>query len=177
MEYLIFLVLKHRHCYHIIKTKNMFFLFIILFSLRFLFYIGKWCGRENNVMFYRVWNFIIFFTSCVLFLRIFFAILWETYPMKSTHGIVGSCTTFDDYFHRGARLRVTESKEEGSRLVLSVLHNATWYPLFRSRTAKPRMYMFVNDAAWYSYVFVSYCFCNLLQCLRKCVHGTQMETV
>jgi len=162
MEYLIFLVFKHRHCYHIIKMKNTFSFSFLLFCYAFRFLLEN-SDRENNMMFYRVSNFIIFlrhaFCFCAYFSRFCEKLVrWKIlvgWSVQVLHGIRRLFSSRREIANYGER-------EEGSRLILSRLHNALWYSLFRSREVKPRVLItFVNNAVtWYGYVFVSYCFCN-----------------
>lgn len=116
-------------------------------------------------MFYRVSNFIIFFY------------VMHFVSAHVFHDFVENLSD-EDYSSRWSRLarhptiifiavrdcELQRAREEGSRLVLSGLHNAMRLPPFSiSRSKMPRMYTFVNKCRrviWLRYVFVSYCFCN-----------------
>lgn len=132
-------------------------LFCSDYAIRFL--------SENSMVVKIIWCFIAFqillchtFCFCPYFSRFCEKLVrWRIlvgWSVRVLHDIRRLFSTRREIASYGER-------EEGSRLVLSGLHNATRCPLFRSHGAKPRMYTFVNDtAAWYGYVFVSYCFCN-----------------
>lgn len=85
MEYSIFLVLKYRHCYHIIKMRNTFFFLIILFGLRFFLLVNstrKECDRLSRFKFYNIFFYMscVFFCFCAYFSRF----SEELRPMKNT---------------------------------------------------------------------------------------------
>lgn len=85
--------------------------------------------------------------------------------------------TSDDYFHRDARLCATKEREEGSRLVLSGLHNATRLPPFsisrrQSRGCIRLLMTPPRDMVTFLFRIVSV----IVTMFTGCVHDTQMET-